>query len=1055
MFKTAAIHRLVTALLIALLLTQPIFTSPILNQFLSQPTAYAAPLPRAKQIFSIFLPLIYKPPQPSPPQFVINSPIANSTISGMNFFSVQTIGGGTIENVVFQSGYTEFVTVASVPPQSAIIDEAGGTLASEIGSVISLLPGAVSAGTTVTVDELTQEETTELHGIEWEDMGVTFLGAQAVESDMPLAQPLGMIASAGFGNRVQPGQAVVNYQLMPDSDGDGVAEVVVVNTASVAPNGDVVSDPVEQAVVDSVAVISNQGRRVYAAQNRLQQDQTQEQMSGVPGSFIEMSVQGFNRFSLAGNVALFRSLVDDTEIRFVGQVRPDPADITKQLFEVVIPYPLPVGPATVTLTNLSSGMTTDPITMTVQALPALAQPADQVFAETFSHLESLTAQLQEIVQQDEEVRALLGHYIDQLPSELTAAQEGMAQLFTALENQPVSEVQRLLDDAAKMIEISGMLAEGAAVQSSRVHDDCEPPEVSAEDMARRLLKAMDNIMGWGGGGFATSIGVSFENPGGVTPLSAVQEFAAESPGLIGEIAGPFDAVMDALDTFGSLMAIFEPAVQGMKYVSDVVSGKCRDEPEPRPNRPNPPIPSPPRRRGPTTGMGSAAPPGGNGFGYSAGRGGSRQARTGQQEELARTAIKVLVNNQATPFTGLSDAGGYFFVPFIPAGEPFTAVAVDRVTGETRTMDGTGPALGQSAFLFFDFFTPQQVDYTIQWDGGGDGMSWHDPQNWSLDRIPDVGDRVAITTADTSVVVHDVEETTGVLSLFSTVPISWSQGSLTVLAASTIDNSFQMAGDTSLVVSGLGASFTVNGNATLNGASLFAFDGGQIRMRQDGLYDGDASSGEPEIVADGINSLVDLSGVTQMSGNTKRCCFGFGLRYLKIDATNGGQINLSGVGTIETGRIRLVLDGAENRIDFSGLRQLGNGSELTVLNQGDLRLGQLQRFNGSTLVVDNTDLSLASLTDADASAFTVRNGSQVVLPKLTAYTGTGNAAGTEWTVRGQGSLLDLSATTAITGNTFVNATLSIEVSEGGRFDLSNVETISAGNILFQACQPCPG
>ena len=39
--------------------------------------------------------------------------------------------------------------------------------------------------------------------------------------------------------------------------------------------------------------------------------------------------------------------------------------------------------------------------------------------------------------------------------------------------------------------------------------------------------------------------------------------------------------------------------------------------------------------------------------------------------------------------------------------------------------------------------------TIEWDGGGDGMSWHDAANWDTEAVPDAMDNVAIGA-------HDVE-----------------------------------------------------------------------------------------------------------------------------------------------------------------------------------------------------------------------------------------------------------------------------------------------------------
>ena len=44
------------------------------------------------------------------------------------------------------------------------------------------------------------------------------------------------------------------------------------------------------------------------------------------------------------------------------------------------------------------------------------------------------------------------------------------------------------------------------------------------------------------------------------------------------------------------------------------------------------------------------------------------------------------------------------------------------------------------------------DFSICWDGGGDGMYWSDPFNWSTDELPTMYDDVLIDLAYGSVLV---------------------------------------------------------------------------------------------------------------------------------------------------------------------------------------------------------------------------------------------------------------------------------------------------------------
>jgi hypothetical protein len=286
-----------------------------------QPATLPTMRPQASASRMLYLPVIRTPF--GPPAFAIISPGNGWTISGMTYFAVQSLDPAAITSVTFTAGATTLgvdttpqdglkvflnaktfpagalqltatasgpggqttktisVNVVPNPPASATVGAQGGVLASQIGSVITIPPGAAPNGTSVSVTEKTQAQTTAEHGIDWDAMGVTFLGAQQIQSTSAFAQPLG-VASAGFGNRVQPGQAVVNYNIAPDADGDGIDELVVVNTASVAPNNDVISDPVPQILLGSTTTAS----RVQSSAVGL----AQAGISGPPGTILSTGI---------------------------------------------------------------------------------------------------------------------------------------------------------------------------------------------------------------------------------------------------------------------------------------------------------------------------------------------------------------------------------------------------------------------------------------------------------------------------------------------------------------------------------------------------------------------------------------------------------------------------------------------------------------------------------------------------------------------------------------------------------------------------------------------
>ncbi len=103
-----------------------------------------------------------------------------------------------------------------------------------------------------------------------------------------------------------------------------------------------------------------------------------------------------------------------------------------------------------------------------------------------------------------------------------------------------------------------------------------------------------------------------------------------------------------------------------------------------------------------TGMGSVPPAGGPGCGNApSGVFPAGTFVTSQQEE-PDPVVTIFVGGTPLPFKGVTDAGGYFFIPITPDGEDFTALAIDTGSGEVRSFEGVGPPLGESVYMFFDF-----------------------------------------------------------------------------------------------------------------------------------------------------------------------------------------------------------------------------------------------------------------------------------------------------------------------------------------------------------------
>jgi hypothetical protein len=633
----------------------------------------------------IFLPLIGG--DPGPPQFAIISPAAGLSISGTSIFAVQPVNPATVRRVAFRAGDVDLgvddtpangfqvyldasqlpagpltltatatgptgetstqtvnVTVVPQPPSSAGVGVGGATLATASGNTIIVPPGAVSQTTTIAVADKTQEQVTADAGIDWDGLGVTFLGAIDVQSSGAIAGPLG-VSSVGFGNRIQPGQAVVTYRILPDADGDGVGELVVVNGAELAPNGTIVSSALTGVVVNQLRVASPDRTAQAAGGGDLQ---------GTPGAMLTIEASGLNPLSSIGNLAIFQSAVNGTTLTVPGLVEQAGSG---QTLRVLVP-PLPAGAATLTLKNQSTGETAGPFAISILAAPALSQPATTLVTRYFDESVAFLQGLTELTPQQEIER-----------TRTIARLAAMRTHFEDLAADPSPATQQMVTQFAQLIEGSGVLAELAAAEVNMSALQCL---TSSQKNLLNLITALAVISG--------SLGCAL----GLTGVGAAYCAAAFAA------AGAIDAYLVA------------------------EAPECPKDP--------PPACGPaPAASGPgTTGMGAAPPPGGNVCGNASGGGaggGLVQSASANQFENGRYVVRVFPQAGSglalSPFTGATDPGGYFFIPLIPAEEPFRAVATDRLTGASVTYEGVGPALNQSVYMSFDFSEAQGNLYTIQ------------------------------------------------------------------------------------------------------------------------------------------------------------------------------------------------------------------------------------------------------------------------------------------------------------------------------------------------------
>ncbi|REK15742.1 MAG: hypothetical protein DWQ37_07955 [Planctomycetota bacterium] len=319
--------------------------------------------------------------------------------------------------------------------------------------------------------------------------------------------------------------------------------------------------------------------------------------------------------------------------------------------------------------------------------------------------------------------------------------------------------------------------------------------------------------------------------------------------------------------------------------------------------------------------------------------------------------------------------------------------------------------------------------TVTWDGGGDGVNWTDPLNWSTDSLPGPADDVVIGAAN---VIHASGNHT-ILNLTSGGDLSITGGSITVTTgASSVAGTLTINAGT-LQANGATATFAANGSVSLTHAGLFALGGGQLDLSNATSY-AQGTFTTSTVRADGAASIVDLSGVTSITGTTGA---------INIGALAGGSINLSSVTTLTARDTNVSADGAGSTVELSSLATWNDAtllSSLNVANGGDVQVPSLTSFERGTISVMNMTAAFPVITDFDAgSLFVAGAGSSLTMAGLTSYDQNFLSTAT-FQANGIGSTLDLTALTSITNST-TNA-IDINALAGGTVALGGLTTLTS-------------
>ncbi|TVS20305.1 MAG: hypothetical protein EA424_04645, partial [Planctomycetaceae bacterium] len=177
---------------------------------------------------------------------------------------------------------------------------------------------------------------------------------------------------------------------------------------------------------------------------------------------------------------------------------------------------------------------------------------------------------------------------------------------------------------------------------------------------------------------------------------------------------------------------------------------------------------------------------------------------------------------------------------------------------------------------------------VTWNGGGDGVSWMDPNNWSGNTLPGSADTAVIQNLSLSVRVGGPVSIAGLDA--SSALVVETGGSLTLTGAGIVRGEFTLSQSTSLTVTGQGAWFSTEAAASISGANLLAQDGGVITIPgvSEYVHAGTANNQHRTLRSEGPGSRIELAGVQRIIGGTH-----YNSRII-VEANRGGTIDLSGV-----------------------------------------------------------------------------------------------------------------------------------------------------------------
>jgi hypothetical protein len=293
---------------------------------------------------------------------------------------------------------------------------------------------------------------------------------------------------------------------------------------------------------------------------------------------------------------------------------------------------------------------------------------------------------------------------------------------------------------------------------------------------------------------------------------------------------------------------------------------------------------------------------------------------------------------------------------------------------------------------------------VEWDGGGDKVSWADPLNWEGDVLPANDSSVALGPNRARTIIYDNSlGTTRLTNLNSCTPLRITGGTLEIEGAAEIQCALELTGGTLRVNGTLVADTLQHINGNVRGTGTVTVTAGYI-------WAGGTTEDAGETIVNGIhitNTIHTLRGRTLTINGSSSWTGG------NVHLWSGSTIDNNSTFDIQTDADMVYLSGANTTFindsvngtvtktatgDGDGITKIGanfdNDGTISVIS-GELQMGRPtvgETSTGSFEVMSGSIFGVTGNHDMTAASFTGGGGFRMVAGNGTTTIGTYMLAG---------------------------------------------------------------